>query len=46
MVAGDRVELAAAEEGSADQDVDDVKHGDVPRSATMPLYAADKLRRI
>jgi hypothetical protein len=39
MIAGDRVEHAAAEEGGTDQDVDDVEHGDVPRSATTPRHA-------
>jgi hypothetical protein len=33
-IAGECVKYAGAEEGGAKQDVDDVEHGDVPRSAT------------
>jgi hypothetical protein len=44
MVAGDCVQHASAKEGGTDQDVDDVKHGDFPWSATRPLHAAGMLR--
>jgi hypothetical protein len=37
-VAGDGVKHAAAQEGGADQDVDDIEHGDFPRSATRPPH--------
>jgi hypothetical protein len=40
VVAGEGVENAAAQEGGADQDVENVKHGDFPRSATRPPHAA------
>ena len=33
VVAGEGVEDAAAQEGGADQDEEDVKHGDVPGSS-------------
>jgi hypothetical protein len=39
VVAGEGVEDAAAQEGGADQDVENVKHGDFPRSATKPPHA-------
>jgi hypothetical protein len=44
LVAGFGVEDAAAQEGSADQDVENIKHGDFPRSATKPPHAAGMLR--
>jgi hypothetical protein len=40
VVAGDGVEDAAAQEGGADQDVDQVKHGDAPGSAAIAPHAA------
>jgi hypothetical protein len=39
VVAGDGVKHAAAQEGAADQDVDDIEHGDFPRSATRSPHA-------
>jgi hypothetical protein len=44
-VAGDGVEHAATQEGGADQDVENVKHGDAFGSASMPRHAAGMLRR-
>jgi hypothetical protein len=38
-VAGDGVEDAAAKEGGADQDVENVEHDGFPRSATRPRHA-------
>jgi hypothetical protein len=40
VVAGEGVKDAAAQEGGADQDVENVKHGDFPRSATKSPHAA------
>jgi hypothetical protein len=39
VIAGEGVEHAAAKEGGADQNVDDVKHGIAPGSATLPPHA-------
>ena len=44
VIAGDGVQHTAAQEGGAYQDVDDVEHGDFPRSATTPPHAAGMLR--
>jgi hypothetical protein len=44
VIAGDGVEHAAAQEGGADQDVDDVKHGDTPGSAANARQASRMLR--
>jgi hypothetical protein len=44
VVAGEGVEDAAAQEGGADQDEDDVKHGDAPGSAAIALHADGILR--
>jgi hypothetical protein len=43
VVAGEGVEDAAAQEGGADQDEDDVKHGDAPGSATIAPHAGRTL---
>jgi hypothetical protein len=40
FVAGVGVEDATAQEGGADQDVENVEHYGFPRSATMPPHAA------
>ena len=39
VVAGDSVEDAAAQEGGADYDVEQVKHGDAPGSAAIAPHA-------
>jgi hypothetical protein len=39
VVAGDGVEHAPAQEGGADYDVENVKHGEAPGSATDALHA-------
>jgi hypothetical protein len=44
-VAGVGVEDAAAQEGGADQDVENVKHGDAPGSAANAPHAVGMLRR-
>jgi hypothetical protein len=44
VVAGEGVEDAAAQEGGADQDEDDVKHGDAPGSAAIAQHAGCMLR--
>jgi hypothetical protein len=44
VVAGEGVEDATAQEGGADQDVENVKHCDFPRTATEPPHAAGMLR--
>jgi hypothetical protein len=43
VIACEGVEAAAAEEGGADQDVDEVKHGNAPGSAAKPLYTGGML---
>jgi hypothetical protein len=43
-VAGEGVEHAAAQEGGADQDVENVEHGDAFGSAFMTRHAAGMLR--
>jgi hypothetical protein len=39
VVAGFGVEDTAAKEGGADQDVQNIEHGDFPQSATAPPHA-------
>jgi hypothetical protein len=39
VVAGFGIEDACAQEGSAEQDVEYIKHDDIPRSATKPPHA-------
>jgi hypothetical protein len=43
-IAGDGVEHAAAQEGGADQDVENVEHDDAFGSALVPRHAAGMLR--
>jgi hypothetical protein len=44
MVAGDGIEHAGAQEGGADQDVENVKHVDAPGSDLPVPHAAGMLR--
>jgi hypothetical protein len=44
-IAGDGVEHAAAQEGRANQDVENVEHDDAFGSASAPRHAAGMLRR-
>jgi hypothetical protein len=44
VIAGDGVQHAAAKEGGAYQDVDDIEHGGCPWSATTPPHAVSMLR--
>jgi hypothetical protein len=45
MVARDGVKHAAAQEGGAYQDVDDIEHDDFPWSATKPPHTVGMLHR-
>jgi hypothetical protein len=44
LVAGFGVEDAAAQEGGADQQVDDIKHEEIPKGGSVPPRAAGMLR--